>query len=776
MGKLQELLGTGWAAQLRQRWRDLAGLGPGTAVALLGLLSLASPLLGGTTDLVGLLLVLGGSLEVLFSFRIVGLPAQGSAYSSGLITLVMGLVVLGAPMLVGSALVLLLALSFAMDGVQSLATARAQVSDRRAMAWSLASALGNLALAAGLLLARFPVGLTLGVAGGLRLLGRGSAMAASPTWSLEEAGDTVADDLGLPDDPELDRLCAELAASEAASRPHTRAWIAAFAATLFAIHVGRMPLDEGFLGVTGPLVAVLGDGFVAVLVSFGVLVPAHALTRYLLRAPEKRAWSYAWAPHAPRTPVRRLVRALLAWRLRGSIRIRQSRYSLLAALERGLAVGLPVAAVVAATVPVWGMSWYFDTENWASGVYDSWAAQRTTAWRTEMVRAVTGGAQESFEVHPPGTEGDFGFLVIGDTGEGDASQLVLKDQLMLAGLQPEVKFLVLSSDVVYPSGSMADYEDKFYLPFKGFRHPIYAIPGNHDWYDGLEGFTANFFQPGAAATAMRARVEADRHLTSTTEAMIARDIEAAAVLRQEYGLSVGFQRAPYFQVQTPDFVLIAVDTGVLKDLDPDQRRWLERALEQARGKFKMVVLGHPFFAGGHDVTEGYPDFASTKRLLASHGVQVAMAGDTHDFEVYRGRGTEGMLCFVNGGGGAYLSQGTSLSWPRRPATSSWDFYPSRQAVVDKLDRLVPTWQRPLWWWTRYADAWPFSAEWLSAAFDYNRAPYFQSFMEVRVLRSRGEVRLRLWGVHGPLRWSDLSRTEGFGAPDGVVEFVLPMKP
>ena len=79
----------------------------------------------------------------------------------------------------------------------------------------------------------------------------------------------------------------------------------------------------------------------------------------------------------------------------------------------------------------------------------------------------------------------------------------------LAGA-PDVKFLVVSSDVIYPAGAMKDYEPKFYLPFKGFEKPIYAMPGNHDWYDALEAFAANFLEPEAARAAMtRASVEAD---------------------------------------------------------------------------------------------------------------------------------------------------------------------------------------------------------------------------------------------------------------------------
>ena len=60
------------------------------------------------------------------------------------------------------------------------------------------------------------------------------------------------------------------------------------------------------------------------------------------------------------------------------------RYSLPFALERGLQMGLPIIAVAVATVPIWGMSWYFNSENWAAAIYNSWAEQRTDTWRSAM--------------------------------------------------------------------------------------------------------------------------------------------------------------------------------------------------------------------------------------------------------------------------------------------------------------------------------------------------------------------------------------------------------
>ena len=73
----------------------------------------------------------------------------------------------------------------------------------------------------------------------------------------------------------------------------------------------------------------------------------------------------------------------------------------------------------------------------------------------------------------------------------------------------------MSSDVIYPAGAMQDYEANFYLPFQGFAKPIYAIPGNHDWFDALEGFNANFLEAEGGArrdrSPRRCRPRIDQH-------------------------------------------------------------------------------------------------------------------------------------------------------------------------------------------------------------------------------------------------------------------------
>src|SRR5262249_36370651 len=175
-----------------------------------------------------------------------------------------------------------------------------------------------------------------------------------------------------------------------------------------------------------------------------------------------------------------------------------------------------------------------------------------------------------------------------------------------------------SSDVVYPVGSMKDYEAKFWLPFMGTTKPVYAIPGNHDWYDALDAFAVTFLKPDAARRSLRARIELDKKITSTTEERIEELIAEATRLQREYDVPTQQQEAPFFQFQTESFALFAVDTGVVKRVDPTQFAWFREALASAHGKMKMAILGHPLYAGGHYQAADNPDFAAIHALLREY--------------------------------------------------------------------------------------------------------------------------------------------------------------
>ena len=620
---------------------------------VLGVVAFLTPLWAPEPDRASGLLLLGGVVtEMVQSFRLRTFASQRSAWPSAGLTLLLALILLNTSWLAVSALAIFVAVPFALDALRRAIATMRLAAGGKPFLHDAASAVGNLAAVIGVvLLSRYALNWVVGVAAGMRLFAVTGNLTAAPSYAERDADESVIADIGLEHPEQLAETGQRLQVTEANRVSADRDWIAVLLAVLFAIHVSRMGFDKSALGILSPVVAVLGDVVVALALAFFVIIPVRLFIRRTTRWIERDAWQRVLDAPA-RTGIaawpQRAIRWSLESRMRFAIRLREARYSLTSAFGRGLQIGLPLAAIIVASVPIWGMSWYFDTENWAAGVWNSWAASRTDIWRAAMVRAVVDSGQTTldgrgFAVSPEGLTGTepFSFIVIGDTGEGDASQQVLKDSLLRAAEADDVRFVVISSDIVYPTGAMKDYESRFWLPFKGVTKPVYAIPGNHDWYDALEGFAATFFQPDAARAAIRARIQADGGVSSTTGARIEEFIRQADFLRRQYGVATGAQHASFFQLQTPSFALFAVDTGVLRGIDAEQRTWLRAALEASRGKMVMAVLGHPFFAGGHDVAHDDREFMELRSLLRAHGVRIVMAGDTHDLEYYQEPLSEG---------------------------------------------------------------------------------------------------------------------------------------
>jgi len=519
-----------------------------------------------------------------------------------------------------------------------------------------------------------------------------------------------------------------------------------------------------------------------------IVLPARLLWRRVTRAVERAGWRRMEGLRVRERELTIFEQAISFWltsRLRLALEFRRAKYSLNFAFWRTLRIGLPVTAVLIAINLAWGFSWYFNTENWASAVWQEITKGRVDAWRARMAsdvetHAIASGVapEKVFAIEPEGLPetGDFSFIVIGDPGEGDPSQMALRSQLIAASNREEVKFLVVASDVVYPDGKMKDYEAKFYLPFMGFEKPIYALPGNHDWFDANEGFNANFLDPESAGVALRARLAEDLGPAVTTGHLFDEITTEAARLREFYRIKNGLQRGPYFEMHTQGFSLISVDTGIMRTIDERQAQWLDSALTRAGSNVKMVILGHPFFVAGKYVGGNDPAFQKIRDVLRRHSTAITLAGDTHDFEFYRE--PDGTLNFVNGGGGAYLSIGTALAFPEHPDTPDYAFYPPATALRQKIEDETPVWKMPFYYWLEWLGGYPFDSEMVSGAFDFNRAPFFQSFLEVRVESSQNRVRLLLYGAQGRLRWRDIlvggNVRPHEASSDDLVEFVTPL--
>ncbi|MGB5393493.1 MAG: metallophosphoesterase [Lutimonas sp.] len=763
-----------------------------TGIAIiLALLALMIPFkdIAEPATYMGGLLVWAGILEIIHGFRRSESFARSSAWFSGGITLFIGTLLINNLLFQPEPLVQLILWLFLIDAARYF-YAFYKMKRKGQTSWNLL--LSGIGLILAVLVILFfnykETNWGIALVGFLRIVGTTYNLFTSKMGVLNEVAEDVVRSMGIKDDSELAELAEELEEDDAIRAPIDTSWIIIFLLILFFIHLGRMGLDRSTFGILSPLVAVLGDMFIALVVAFGIIAPIRWIFRKFSGIFLNRL--YHWVNKVPeaewgRFSLRRLAKIWIKHDLGISISLRKSQYSFKSAVRNGLKIGLPFAALLAAIMPVLGMSWYFDTENWASGIWDGYAGSRTEVWREEMI-AASGEkvGPNAFKLNPEGltNTGDFSFVVIGDPGEGDPSQLILKDQILAVSNKPDISFVVISSDIVYPSGAMRDYERKFFLPFKGLKKPIYSIPGNHDWYDALDGYTATFFTPTAAKKAMEARMRSDGKLTTTSPEIIDKLVDQAAYLRKEYQLPVGYQNAPFFQVSNEHFVFLAIDTGVRRKVDDQQLAWIKSVLEASKDKYVMALLGHPFYAIGEYQGDMNPDFQALHALLREYRVPLIMAGDTHDLEYYieppQNNDEHTMHHFVNGGGGAYLSIGAAMADPKTRPTADWANYPSREPLISKIDSLTPSWKYPAWVWVKEYDGYPFSAEWLSAAFDYNQTPYFQSFMEIKVEKSQNRIRLIPYGINGQLRWSDFD-FEGQTKPSNakmndLVEWILPM--
>jgi uncharacterized membrane protein HdeD (DUF308 family)/3',5'-cyclic AMP phosphodiesterase CpdA len=770
----------------------------GPLLLVLGAIAVLAPIVSPVWGLftVGLALVVASGAEIVQLHR--SGARTPAAYRTSIFTLVAGIVVSFESNFVFSGLVAVTAFVIGLDGVLTVART-VHRPPKAGLFWGLFNGLANVVLALVVWILRDEMGpLAFGLLMALRIASAGWATWFAPPPSEADELAPIHDQhpdrsLGLEPHPIIGILHRQAIEGAAVREPVEAYWSVMLLVTFFAIHIGRLDSEWTWLGMISPAVATAGDMLLSMVLTLVVLLPFERAWRWVTRPFERVVWRRLLDDETPVGELPLGERGARWWaenRMRRLVSRDLENNTLPGALRQAIRAGLPLTAVVIAVNPIWGFSWYFNSENWATGVWQKITEARTDVWRAAMIDGVVASAGAPsptvpglFDISPPAvpSAGDFSFLVVGDPGEGDPSQHALRDQLLSVARQDEVKFLVIASDVVYPNGEMRDYEAKFYLPFKGVSKPIYAIPGNHDWFNALDGFAANLLRPDSAQAALTSRASADLRFSSTTEARIVELIGEAARLRQYYGIQAGLQRAPFFELHTEQFSLVAVDTGILKSVDDREMAWLRAALDRSHGTFTMAILGHPVYSAGRYQAEEPSSFRAVHDLLKAHGVPVVIAGDTHDFEYYKepggadGRATHYL---VDGGGGAYLSIGTALGFPRTPALADYAYYPRTDAMYTKLEAETPIWKRPVWWWVRRYGAWPFVAETLSAIFDFNRAPFFQSFIEVRVEPSANRVRILLYGVDGPLRWRELETGGALrpdeGAGDQPVEIVIPM--
>ena len=417
--------------------------------------------------------------------------------------------------------------------------------------------------------------------------------------------------------------------------------------------------------------------------------------------------------------------------------------------------------------------------------------QMRVAWvRQARVRAQATGADQDFVFRLGDDDASVSLLVAGDTGEGDASQYCVVPALV--SQSAGVATTVICSDVIYPTGDIGDYRDKFFRPYRALETPILAMPGNHDWYDGLHGFMEQLTglqapaeQPGGPGW----RGAVTRRFWRRTPAATQRDLDHMRALRSrpEQVLDPP-QPGPYWAFDAGPLRFVAIDTGIVGWLDADQGAWLRRV--SAVDRPKVLLTGKPLYVdnkrepcqieGGGTVDDIVRDPAM--RYVA------AIGGDIHNYQRYLVALPDGRLMqyVVSGGGGAFMHathripkislEGTSEDafkcYPLRGDSLArysqlYDHKLARDSGLLRLDpaeastymaellELDPTrgTRVPLSGRARFAAhlIQPIPAShgfhrFVSEAFDWNDPPMFKSFL--RLDASGSELRIRCFGVSG----------------------------
>ncbi|GLW31065.1 metallophosphoesterase [Actinoplanes regularis] len=236
-----------------------------------------------------------------------------------------------------------------------------------------------------------------------------------------------------------------------------------------------------------------------------------------------------------------------------------------------------------------------------------------------------------------GPDGDCWIDFVADLGDGfeatySIAYLLAQPQLTVGDhVLPRGRALVLGGDEVYPTPSTERYENRLIGPYRaalpsvpdGEETPrMYALPGNHDWYDGLTAFLRLF-------TGSRRTEIGGWHLP---------------------------QNRSYFAVELPgDWWLLAVDDQASTYIDDPQLEYFQRVAAGFGPQTKVIIASSsPTWVQGADrpvVYESLDYFIRAVITPTGAAVRLMLSGDMHHYARYSGPDRELITC---GGGGAYL--------------------------------------------------------------------------------------------------------------------------
>jgi hypothetical protein len=229
-------------------------------------------------------------------------------------------------------------------------------------------------------------------------------------------------------------------------------------------------------------------------------------------------------------------------------------------------------------------------------------------------------------------------------------------------MAPRGDILLFGGDTAYPVATAEEIRSRVVVPFnqvlaelpRDRTRVLLGIPGNHDWYDGLDGF-GRMFRRQFGSSATRGDTLSDQRRTRIDQyADFARQFVLGGHVSKPSTLDlIGYvpvQNASYFALPVaPAIGILGVDRQ-LKEVDSRQRHFFQAWLSHHLGVSPWVVLPDPVRAFGEPSASGM-GMVTALGLTLSARPHFVLAGDIHHYR----RETEGPTLHVTaGGGGAFL--------------------------------------------------------------------------------------------------------------------------
>ncbi|MGY3132261.1 hypothetical protein ACVWZM_002943 [Bradyrhizobium sp. USDA 4501] len=247
------------------------------------------------------------------------------------------------------------------------------------------------------------------------------------------------------------------------------------------------------------------------------------------------------------------------------------------------------------------------------------------------------GAKDAFPKTP---EGAIWIDFVADLGDGFDStyavaSLLARKTLALGKLTlPRGQALFMGGDEVYPKATENAYRYQLRLPYAWASPdfhpeseagvPLYAVPGNHDWYDGLVLFLAYF----------------------------------CGLKTTRFGSWRTYQRRSYFALQlTETWWLWAIDIQLADNIDQPQFDYFTAIAERMPDDSRIILCSAEpgwLYTDTNSKSWEITDYALRIASDANRGltVPIVISGDTHHYSRYVGPNDAQYI--TSGGGGAFL--------------------------------------------------------------------------------------------------------------------------